>query len=255
MDDTRRFLRYITPGLLFGFELPLFLGVLFPRWTRDQLASLTDEAGLGLVLTALLATGGLGFLFSVLHHAWHWRGDGVVNHRTLVVRLVANNVIQIHDPRHHERTFKEEEVRRDLDRQTAWIIVSSLWFPRLGSDKLISGAEAKTSALTDLMHALGTARVATIAAILAAMVIAALGGTPDLEAGIPMALMLTIAVLLLAVQWASYRRLGVFAQRVIDEILTDALTNEVERERRAIKTFSLLDYATWKASRRPVQPT
>ena len=72
MDEARRFLRYVTPGLVFAVQALLLLFIINPAWTTTQLLGQTKDAGAGLAVALFLASGGLGYLFSVVHHRLHW---------------------------------------------------------------------------------------------------------------------------------------------------------------------------------------
>ena len=74
MDEPRRFLRLMMPGVVFMIEvaLLLFVGVgldLLPH-VKDNL---TQEGALATVITITVGSGGVGYLLSVLHHLALWR--------------------------------------------------------------------------------------------------------------------------------------------------------------------------------------
>ena len=72
MDEARRFLRYVTPGLTFAVQALLLLFIVNPPWTLDRIGELKEDTGAGLAFALFLASGGLGYLFSVVHHRLHW---------------------------------------------------------------------------------------------------------------------------------------------------------------------------------------
>jgi hypothetical protein len=73
MDEARRFLRYVTPGLAFAVQMLLLFFVLDRTWTFDQIKSLSTNADVGAALGLFLTSGGLGYMFGVVHHCVHNR--------------------------------------------------------------------------------------------------------------------------------------------------------------------------------------
>lgn len=60
MDEARRFLRYVIPGVAFIVQTLLILWILIPDWTLDMIAKLRADTGIGIVIAALFGSGGLG---------------------------------------------------------------------------------------------------------------------------------------------------------------------------------------------------
>jgi hypothetical protein len=59
MDEARRFLRYVTPGLTFAVQALLLLFIVNPPWTLDRIGELKKGAGAGLAFALFLASGAL----------------------------------------------------------------------------------------------------------------------------------------------------------------------------------------------------
>lgn len=96
MDEARRFLRYVTPGLVFLTETLMLLWVIDSDVIYKILKSLNKDSGVGLVIATLLASGGVGFMFSVFHHWLHWCDQlGAVDHRPFVASLRARGIIRL----------------------------------------------------------------------------------------------------------------------------------------------------------------
>lgn len=170
MDEARRFLRYILPGLLFAIEVVLLLLLLRPDLALAQLTAVKDAEGLGLVLAALVASGGLGFFLSTLHHTFHWwpwtPRPKAVDHSTVIENLVKARILSI------RRVDGKEFNATALTREQAWMILSGLWHPRSNSSESIKGADKAAAALADMVHSTGTARVAAFAAPIVAFGVA-----------------------------------------------------------------------------------
>jgi hypothetical protein len=235
MDDARRFLRYVTPGLVFLIEALVLLWVLSPDRARGYLAGLKGDTGVGLVLAALLGSGGLGFVFSVAHHRLHWLGTrGVINHTDFVKRLQASDILRLVDA----RTGNDLVTTVRMGRFEAWTIVTGLWNERVEASQRIKGAEPRAASLVDLMHSMGTGRVASSCAVLFACSLPYTGGQPAMEGPSVARLAATIAlgVLLVWLHHGSYSRTGQSAQRVIEQVLHDSLADEKQRSGHAAQS-------------------
>jgi len=212
MDEARRFLRYILPGTVFAIETPLLVLLLRPDLMPIALSALKGS-DLGVALAGVLATGGLGFLFSVFHHAIRWRPGGtMINHQPNLNRLAEVLNIQGAEP-------------GNLSREDAWVITSTLWYTRRKSNRLIEGADDNARALIDIAHMLGASRVAVVFSALTAFLISILTSAPSvsLEAIVRFLAAAAIAIVLFRLFQSSYERAERFALKVIDNVLADAL--------------------------------
>src|SRR5262245_38770225 len=184
MDEARRFLRYVSPGLAFGVLFLTISFVLIPHWATTQLGRLSNASGAGVALGVFLASGGLGYVFSIFHHLLHNFGSHrlfvAVDHKAIVTELVAANRLFLYAS---AKKGVEPERSPRLDRRTAWVITSSIWRQRLVGDVPglnteggvgIKGADPGTSALMDMVHAAGTVRVAALAAFIVSICVALL---------------------------------------------------------------------------------
>lgn len=225
--DFRRFLRYVVPGLLFATEALVVFALLRPDLIVTHIQRPDAAATLGAAFSALLASGGIGFLLSTLHHTFHWwpfwPKPTVVDHSPQLKALASNDIISF-----RSATNGSELETRHLSREEAWILVTSIWHSRRESSLIIKGADPAAASLADMVHATGTARVSAVAAPLTALVVAALVSEPSqsprplVRFGLAMALSVALAV----VAWNNHRRTGRFAQGVIDQVLAHALAAE-----------------------------
>jgi len=240
MDEAKRFLRYVTPGLVFLTETLILLWVIEADVTHTILKGFNKESGVGLVIATLLASGGVGFMFSVVHHYLHWRGQhGVVNHRQFIASLRERGIIRL-------RNRDSGEVLADtvtLDRFKAWTILTGLWHERLArEDSLIKGADPRASSLADLVHSVGTAKVAAVTAWIFALFI--LWRTCALSTeGLAIARFVVgniLAAGFVQLYRDGYRRTGKAAQRIVEQVLDDALTQEQTKADAPIDTYVAL---------------
>src|SRR5438132_498765 len=142
MTETQRFLRFVTPGLTFAIQTLLLLGILMPSFVWQQISALKSDSGIGVAVTLFLASGGLGFLFSVIHHELHsFDFCSAVDHRQLLRRLDAAQLLRIEtlDSGHFQAADLSE-----ISRSDAWDIVTVLWRERLLEGGGIQAAEPGT---------------------------------------------------------------------------------------------------------------
>lgn len=232
MDEAKRFLRYIVPGILFLVESLLLIWILLPAWPEDQVKALTKEAGLGFALAGILGSGGLGFVFSVLHHWLHWcpwfegfSWRGGVDFRGALSQARSSQSLKLVDATNVSKTFAPEKVPTRFE---AWVILTALWHERRLTSKTIEGAEPRASSLADLMHSMGTGRVATAAALLFALAVANRVGEMSLDHGACLrALGMVIAwLILLSAHQGAYKRTSAVLELFVGEVLHDALAQE-----------------------------
>ena len=195
-NEARRFLRYVNPGLVFAVQALLLLFIINPAWTTTQLLRQTKDAGAGLAVALFLALGGLGYLFSVVHHRLHWslpwlpfeglsskwlpfkwlsskwlpfnwlsfKWLSAIDHTRVVNKLLDADFLDL-QKLHGKNLVKIDRETDKIDRRAAWVIVIAVWKESLRSTSGIQSADACATGLTDIMHSAGTARIATISAL------------------------------------------------------------------------------------------
>jgi hypothetical protein len=234
MDEARRFLRYVTPGLIYAILVGLLLWIILPDYTEAKIAALANNAQLGSVLGAILLTGGLGFLFSAVHHAAHWLSqDHASDHQRFLADMAFGGVIEFRDRRTGDAVVAPGTAK------DAWTALTALWYQRVTTSERIRAATERSTALSDLTHSLGTARVSSWTAIVTVVVVLGRVARIDMNwmSGIRFAVAAIIAGLAAAMFQHSYRRTGVFARAVIEEVLADALVEEKSSRKHAVLTF------------------
>jgi hypothetical protein len=96
MNEAKRIVRYVTPGLVFIIECVALLFVLRPDWTATTISTLGRDAGFLGLFASLLASGGVGAILGAWHHRLHWMGCcGGMDHRESIRRLVRANILQL----------------------------------------------------------------------------------------------------------------------------------------------------------------
>ncbi len=227
MDEAQRFLRFVLPGVLYVVASCGLLLLLRPDLLAVGLPYLKDSVGMAGVLGALIASGGLGFIFSMVFHEMDWRSNrSPLNHRGLVTRLMKAKRIcvkELTDARHS--TDLDVQV---VDRSTAHDIVNALWHERREREPFKS-AHPKMVSLLDVAYSLGIAAWAIGAGAVTAFIAAAVTSRFSAEPG-DVARFAIAVVLGTLVPWAyglSYLRVGRFAARFIAAVLSDYATAEI----------------------------
>jgi hypothetical protein len=218
MNEARRFIRYVIPGLVFATQFIILLGLLRPDWISEFLHQLKKDSGLGLLFATLLASGGAGMVFSCIYHYWHWEKGTAMDHKDVLIRLDKEGILNARDV-----DFKT------LCREDAWIILTALWHERLKSNETIGSADPKVADMLDLVHSIGTSRVAALVAAIVAFAVAASFSQFDPTIGGPCIRFIIALVLAFSVPWllhANFVRIARLAQGVIDQVLSDALMAE-----------------------------
>lgn len=240
MDETHRFLRYVMPGASFSIEALLLLLVLLgPECTFTRLGELVAKAGLGGALgalVALLSLGVLGFFFSIIHHlSREWKRSRGFDHTLVIERLRKRNVLQLFDA----GTGNLLKVEEKPNRHKAWAIVSALWYQHV-PERINPRAET----LADRVHAIGTARVGAIVALLVVLVSFGVGcyvyGVPLKNYIWPLFLTFVVGCIIFYVYHLAYRRISCTAENLISEILEDTLTESFWDSGRPVQTFVVL---------------
>lgn len=160
MDEARRALRYIFPGL--ASVLPL-LGLLLLSdyaWTLGRLkVAMGAQSDLSAALVLLFASGGAGYLLGVLYHMVLGRGTGGAAHQRLIKDACGGStgwkLVQRDD-----RELTPEQLAC-VDRHTAWRVLCSFWHQRLDQEKL-KAAMGRINTLADIAHGAGALSVGLV---------------------------------------------------------------------------------------------
>lgn len=216
MKEARVFFRFVIPGIVFAIALAALSWLLQPKPTGHVFKYLLNNATAGSVIGAILASGGLGALFSTIHHAWHGRSGGrYMDHRQVLKRLVTEGIIEI----------QGTDVNT-ISREQAWVIVTAVWHERTGGlNELIKSSDKATMEICDLFHSTGTSLVAIISAIILAFLLVVTHGHQEVHC-VPALRLLAAAILAGAayrIFQFNHRRVAKKAVAVVDQCFADAM--------------------------------
>lgn len=219
MDEARRFLRYITPGFTFIIQVCLFLYISNRQGFFDIVENLIKLGNVGLLIAALIASGGLGYIFSVIHHFICWRFYArflpkcFIDHRELLQNAETSKLLEL-------RSQKGDVVQaKNLSVDGAWRVITALWHERKDASGRLRGADHRTTSLCDVMHGSGTAVVACIGAILFWLLI----HRTEFSIWPSEVWSWVTAILLLIIHFFNYRMMVKHSQGVIDIVFSDDL--------------------------------
>jgi hypothetical protein len=202
MDEARRFLRYVVPGMTASLELLLLQAVSGLGWSFPWKTS--EEISTGEVLLLFLTVGVVGYIFATTHHCLIWlvRGYGP-NHLDFAKR---------------EGWLPEQALDDRRNRREAWQRFTAAWHERLGHSARLQGASPRVDSFTDLMHGAGASFVGScIAGSVAAF------ATRDTPHSI---LVVLLAVVFVALFLFSYLLILDNCKEVVEIILKNQLVSE-----------------------------
>jgi hypothetical protein len=216
-EEGRKFLRYVMPGLVFGVETLVLLTIAFPEFAVGLLEAFSGKDAIGAIAGTFLASGALGYIFASFHHwyLWHFEED-VFDHRQIITKLREMQKI----------TLDEEDVMLLVGtdtlkaRERAQSISLGLWYYHLKSRQ---PWKDQLEHLGNQAHGLGTARVASIFAVLTTMGLCMRYGTLKCDVGpiFSYVLMIALGGFICYVFHVGYSRVARFAHTIYGKALVE----------------------------------
>lgn len=216
VNETKHLLRLVIPGVLFSVEATLLAWIMAPKVFESLPEGLLDQQSLGTIAVALAASGVLGYFLATLHHFvhWTWFDGSVVSHVAAVTRWRAEGLVS--------RPADETS----LNRRSALLVLTTEWFSRMGTNRNLADAYARTQSLGDAAHAAGTARMAAALALLVAFGARVWSYGLSCEDCHRVVLGATLGMLVLLLFDDNYRRMGRLHARFTEELLERVLRAE-----------------------------
>lgn len=220
MEEAKKFFRYITPGIVFLLVIIILLFISQPFiMLKIFIKALGDSNNPTLLFVALIASGGIGFIFSLIHHFLFWRiyswlewTSLIYDHRNILKNLEGQKYLEFVNQ-------KNEPVKaKKISLENAWKVVCSIWYANIETSTPIKGSEKRTSSLSDIMHGTGTSFVGSCFAVIVwgCIQLMCFEITPCLWAG-------PIAILLIVVHLKNYQTTVSLCKGVIENILANEL--------------------------------
>lgn len=226
MEEARRSLRYIFPGIVLILETLAIVLVIEPGTGLDLMAFLGGQVGVGTAIALLLLSGGLGYLLGQVHHWTHWRSRlGAVDHSAFISDLRQRRILSLVQRGSGHPLSPDAPV----DRFRSWTLVTSLWHERVScACRPVSGANDRINSLADLVHSAGSGRIAAVLALVLALAVLAWKCTLtcDRIAIMRFAAGMVLYAAFVALHHWNYRRTGDSLQHVAEQVLGTELAHE-----------------------------
>jgi len=146
MDEARRFLRYVLPGLV------ILLQIVFILFLNGDLEQLNHYTDFGTAVIAFLTSGIIGFLFSNLYYIIHW--EFYLPSKALS-KLDFIRVIQ-----ENKELFKDHQENEPRSQREAWPILNVFFTMNYGEK--LQYFERKTESISNILAGIGTTTVIII---------------------------------------------------------------------------------------------
>jgi len=226
MDDAKRFIRYVIPGIVFFIEVSFYLFISAKQSLIDNIQAseliTSENSGISLTLAALLTSGGLGYIFGNIYYVFHCFSLGLVDHTELIKYAEKEKWISVVDKK-----------AMNMNKNDAWRIVTSLWKSRIESSIRIKGIDGRMDSLADIMHGLGTSIVASLFAMLFWVYLhCSWTSTRPWEGTAIYALI--ISMLMVAVFIVNYILTKKNIQRIMYIILSEELQGRIEKPKEVV---------------------
>jgi hypothetical protein len=220
LEEARRFLRYIVPGLTLIIE---FLGYLLISGDICFRQLVGHVNTVGAALSVFLASGGLGFLLGVIYYTVAWWNQPKI----WKIKLGAYLRPILEDAESKSWLQPEVETTK-LSKRGAWRVIISYLNMNIETSKPIKGALQTMNNLADLMNGLGTTCVASLAALVSFLtynVIHNWRGEFSLRAFAP----LVIGSIMLIFHYRNYKGVIEDYENVVHQILLKEFQCEYEK--------------------------
>ncbi|MBK7095077.1 MAG: hypothetical protein IPH57_08540 [Saprospiraceae bacterium] len=162
MEESKRFLRYVIPGLIFIFQIGLVLEFTDVKIITDQ----ETQDFYKIIITLFISSGLLGYLFSNLYFFVHWNIDFKKCFGIDYKQIVDKNkgFFKI-----NESDVDNKNLKTDKTQLEYWIIINVFWnlSPVEGLEKI----KQMTDKLSDMLHSLGTTILSMFLALLMGIII------------------------------------------------------------------------------------
>lgn len=228
MQDAKRFLRYVVPGLVIATEALVIVAVLDDSVLRTIAKKLLNTNALAVALAGLATSGGIGYLASVLHHTFHWfpglNAVTAVNHSKLVSDLQEARLITVRD-------VAGNACGPVTDRWVAWNLTTALWRTRQDAG-IVKAATPNLDSLADLMHSAGSSTIGVLmAGGFSIWLVRFINHAVPLE-GQRLTLALAVTLGGFFIHYFNYRRVGWHLQAYVYQVLYEGIDSEVRQAKK-----------------------
>ena len=169
MDEARRFLRYILPGLVFPVMLLITLLISDTDRIISFLEKTSDKGTIGAIGGIFLASGALGYIFSVIYWVLYWLpplnplnvDDMAIDHRSLLRGLEERGRIEV------VNIFGNRVDLDNISKKEAFVIFSQHWWASRIKNEADKEKFISIDRLADIMHAIGASFIGICLSVIA----------------------------------------------------------------------------------------
>lgn len=225
MNEVRRFLRYVLPGLGFFIEIFLYLLISAPEQVITNIkAYISFTTITGSALALFVGSGGVGYLFSTVHHVlfhrnWSWYPR--VDKRNLINIVQREGLlllpVNFTPVTHLIPTLNE-----------AWSMCAAVWHERIEVTSLINSINPHNETLSDIMHGSGASYIGSFIAIFFFAFLSVNLKYLNSWCSIPFWAAFVIALAMNYLHRINYKNSCEHFQRVTDTAFADALRSSEE---------------------------
>lgn len=224
------FFRYLIPGLVFLVVLAMLVIVGEPDLRRSiwtSLGKLDSGGAVAVLLSLIFSSGGLGYLFSILHHCFLNFSCYGPDYTDVAAKILGGENKPLRP------SVLTPEWPSSLSRRSAWLVVTTYWHSSTSGSKMLDKALHMTERHSDYMHGAGSSLIATIAAVIVAIVLRlVLDWTCPTWNEASAAL---LAFVLLVVMGLSYGQTVIILERSVKGVLWRHLDSKEPQEKRVGK--------------------
>jgi hypothetical protein len=220
LSDSKKFFRYFIPGSVIILE-NIIIWILYKanfkfEGIKEILKSIGKSNWVELIVLYVIGALSLGFLISLVYHGICWatplRKYFMVNHSSLINKLVANNKIEL--VHNHNST-------PIINQQGAWRIATAIWFGRRGEIKSFGSVGERTKDLSDIIGSLGTVYIGSLISYIVYLFF----GLPTNNCQTFMCLLVLWSALLILIH-QNFIQTIYHTQRTIDIVMYEALSED-----------------------------
>ena len=147
MEEAKRFMRYVLPGLTF------FLEVIVAIYIEDGIEKAQTFLKLDLAITAFLVSGALGYIFSNLYYCYFWKISFSARTKLNYKKVIEKNI------KIFEKSFGPIDINT-LKQRDAFIKLNAYWQINKAEDYGV--IENQVGNLNNILHSLGTSIILII---------------------------------------------------------------------------------------------
>jgi len=225
MNEAKRLLRYVFPGLVLMLEVGIYLSICHTSALRDYMKILLNtDSSLAVTLLTLLASGGFGYLLSVIYQALYWTclfDKCGANYKQLFIDANERKWLEIRN-----RNTGNPIHPAQLSRRGAWRAISA--FSNVKEKEFPDRASKRADSLSDLVHGLGASLIGSVLALLIWVSLCLSTAKQSFNAGLEehgLAIILAfgLAILIIIAHYVNYKQTAKNVQSTAEIMLCDML--------------------------------